>query len=64
MDGAVNIRELKRLVNIILKDLSDLSQEQLEDFNEVGHRIFTHTSFESSFRLAVNKAKEEVPLTS
>jgi len=64
MDSAVNIRELKRLVNIILKDLSYLSQDQLDDFNEVGHKIFTHASFESSFRLAVDKAKEEVALTS
>lgn len=63
MDNRSNIREMKRLVNILLSDLSNVSNEELLELQEISHRIFTHAKFEESFRSAIEKAKKEVVLT-
>lgn len=64
MNQRVNIREFNRLANIIMKDLSDLPAEQLNEFNATAHRLLLHTEFENSFRMSLENAKKQVLLTS
>lgn len=62
MNQRVNIREFNRLANIILKDLSDLPDDQLKDFNTTSHRVFQHSEFEHAFRMSLATTKKEVLL--
>lgn len=62
MNHRTNIREFNRLANIILKDLSDLPDEQLKDFTEISNKTYLHSEFENSYRMSLKKVEEPVVL--
>jgi len=64
MNHRTNIREFNRLANIILKDLSDLPEDQLKDLITISHKTYLHSEFENSYRMSLKKVEEPVVLTS
>ena len=62
MDNRVNIREFNRYGNLISHDITKLTDNELLDFIESVNKYVSHATFESAFRVALEKRKEPVAL--
>jgi hypothetical protein len=64
MQHRKNIRELERLTNIVVKDVSILPEDELEEFKELINKIYLHVQFENSFRSAIKNQESAVVYSS
>lgn len=53
MQHRKHIRELERLTNIVVKDVSNLPEDELTEFKNLINKIYLHVQFEDTFRTTI-----------
>lgn len=60
MQHRKHIRELERLVNIVVKDVSSLPENELTEFKNLVNKIYLHVQFEDTFRMTIKNRESAV----
>lgn len=55
-----NIRELERLTNIFIKDISSLPNQELSELKSFVSKVYLHIQFEETFRANIKKRESVV----
>lgn len=62
MNNQVNLREFNRYGNLISHNITKLTDNELLDFMEYVNKFVSHATFESAFRVALQRREEPVAL--
>ena len=62
LDNKFMISEFNRYGKLLAHDITKLTDNELIDFSDAVERFYAHTTFESAFRVSLQKREEVVAL--